>query len=335
MKLHENIQEILDKVLERIEAHKLSDGQYARWLWQDAQGKREMGVNPYGCADAANLLYMLGHFPRYIEERQDWVETMQAMQNKEDGLFHETTHHPLHTTAHVAAALELFDAAPKYRPVAALPALEEGGFEALMAGLDWKNPWPQSHQGAGIYVILNLCGEATPAWNDNYFKWFWDNADPETGFWRKGDFAAEGHAPLYAFMAGGFHYLFNHESAHRPVRYPEKIIDSCLQMYKDSALTPNFGRHANFAEVDWVYCLTRANEQTPYKYLEVRDALRDFAAKYLEFWRNADWQRNESLNDLHMLFGGVCALAELQRVLRGELISDKGLKLVLDRRPFI
>ena len=36
-----------------------------------------------------------------------------------------------------------------------------------------------------------------------------------------------------------------------------------------------------------------------------------------------------------MLFGGVCALAELQQTLRGELISDKPLRLVLDRRPFI
>ena len=48
-----NIQPIVDKILERIEAHKIEDGQYARWLWQDEKGSRELGVNPYGCADAA------------------------------------------------------------------------------------------------------------------------------------------------------------------------------------------------------------------------------------------------------------------------------------------
>lgn len=63
--------------------------------------------------------------------------------------------------------------------------------------------------------------------------------------------------------------------------------------------------------------------------------MRQFTKEYMEFWNNVDWETNESVNDLHLLFGGVCALAELQRVLRGELRSDKPLKLVLDRRPFI
>ena len=38
---------------------------------------------------------------------------------------------------------------------------------------------------------------------------------------------------------------------------------------------------------------------------------------------------------MHRLFGSICALAELQAALPGELRSDKPLKLVLDRRPFI
>ena len=121
----QNIQPVLDKIYERIEAHKIDTGRYARWLWQDANNSRELGVNPYGCADAANLLYMLGHFPRVIDERSEWIEAMREMQDKESGLFYEKTHHPLHTTAHVTAALELFDKAPKHRPTAALPYLEE------------------------------------------------------------------------------------------------------------------------------------------------------------------------------------------------------------------
>lgn len=330
-----DIQPIINKVLERIEAHKVGEGRYARWLWQNSKGSRELGINPYGCADAANLLYMLGHFPKDTAERAEWVSAMQQMQDPQNGLFHESTHHPLHTTAHVTAALELFDAVPKHRPTDALPYLEEGGFEGLMEGLNWKTPWPQSHQGAGIYVILNLCGEATPEWNRAYFNWFWENADPETGFWRKGDYQQEEHAPLYQFMAGGFHYLFNHESAHMPVRYPERMIDSCIWMYRENQTTEKFGKQSNFLEIDWIYCLTRACEQTHHRYDEVMATLRDFTDKYMDFWNTVDWETNESVNDLHLLFGGVCALAELQRVLRGELRSDKPLKLVLDRRPFI
>lgn len=330
-----NIQPIVDKILERIEAHKIEDGKYARWLWQDEKGSRELGVNPYGCADAANLLYMLGHFPRDIEERAKWVETMQGMQDGESGLFHEKTHHTFHTTAHVAAALELFDAAPLYRPTSVLGVLEEGGFARLMDSLDWSQPWRDSHQGAGIYVILNLCGEATPEWNETYFKWFWDNADPETGFWRRGDHRSYENTPFYHFMGGAFHYFFNHESAHMPVRYPERIIDSCIKMYLEDGIGKTFGKKANFLEIDWIYCLTRSMEQCHYRYDEVLDILRRFTADYMEFWNTVDWEKNESVNDMHTLFGGVCGLAELQRVLRGELRSDKPLKLVLDRRPFI
>ena len=70
-------------------------------------------------------------------------------------------------------------------------------------------------------------------------------------------------------------------------------------------------------------------------FAEVREALGDFAQRYLEFWEQVDWEREETVNDLHMLFGGVCGLAELQQTLRGKLPSDIPLKLVLDRRPFI
>ena len=41
------------------------------------------------------------------------------------------------------------------------------------------------------------------------------------------------------------------------------------------------------------------------------------------------------LNDLHMLFGALCCLAELQQALPGRLGTGRPLKLVPDRRPFI
>ena len=82
----QNIQPILDKIYERVKAHKIDTGRYSRWLWQDANGSRELGVNPYGCADAANLLYMLGKFPRVTDERSEWIEAMREMQDKIEAL---------------------------------------------------------------------------------------------------------------------------------------------------------------------------------------------------------------------------------------------------------
>ena len=39
--------------------------------------------------------------------------------------------------------------------------------------------------------------------------------------------------------------------------------------------------------------------------------------------------------DLHLLFGMVCCLAELQQALPGTFRTQRPLRLVLDRRPFI
>lgn len=331
-----DITPIIRNIEQRVAAHQIAAGSYARYLWQDAQNSREVGENPYGCADAANILYTIGAFPRDAEERGQFVGHMRAMQG-EDGLFHEHTHHPIHTTAHCLAALELFDAAPQ-RPCTALAGyLDHERLTALVEGLDWAGrPWSESHQGAGIYVAMNLSGMADAAWNRHYFSWFWENADPATGFWsgRLGHTTCE--APLYQYMAGGFHYLFNHEYARMPLRYPEKVIDSCIAMYDEpDGLPVNFGNKADFIEIDWIFCLTRAQRQTPHRFYEVRERLEDFCGRFLAFWNTVDWEHNETVNDLHTLFGGVCGLAELQQSLRGKLWSDQPLRLVLDRRPFI
>ena len=46
-------------------------------------------------------------------------------------------------------------------------------------------------------------------------------------------------------------------------------------------------------------------------------------------------ETDDGLDDLHALFGTLCALAELQQALPGEIRTARPLRLVLDRRPFI
>lgn len=329
-----NIDALSGKISGIVASHALGGGAYARWIWQNQKQDRALGNNEYGCADAANILYTIGEFP-VGEARRELMDTLASLQDPESGLFTEATHHPIHTTAHCVAAMELFDARPRYPLTALKPYQTVGGLYGLLESLNWTgNPWPQSHQGAGIYAASVLAGEVDLDWQRAYFRWLWEHTDPKYGMSRAGTVDG-GTASLSAHMCGWFHYTFNTEYARQPMRYPERMIDSCLDMYKEHTVSPDFGRMVGFREIDWVFCLNRAARQTAHRFGEVRAALLDFARFYIPWLDSLDPASHDGLNDLHMLFGAVCAVAELQRALPGEIESTVPWRLVLDRRPFI
>ena len=333
-----NIDRIIDKFRKTVASHCLETGVYARWMWQNEQGTRKLGVNEYGCADAANILYTIGDFPQDPEERAAWVRALKGKQDPETGLFREATHHPMHTTAHCLAALELFDAQPDYRLSAYDEFMNKERLEEFLLSLDWIGekitPWSESHRGAGLYAALVITKSAPLEWQKWYFDWLRNNCDPVYGMSLKGA-VDNTKVPVCHHMYGWFHYMFNHNYAHMPFPYPERLIDSCLDMYNRKTMGANFGREIAFQEIDWIFCLNRACRQTGYRFAECQAALEDFAEGFIAYLDEMDYEKHEVFNDLHALFGTVCAVAELQLALPGKLISTVPLKLVLDRRPFI
>lgn len=325
--MKKDINPVIRKVKNVVERHKLAPGVYSRYT--------NMGPNEYGCADAANILYTIGDFPRDMEERQESIKTLQNFQNPDTGLFTEGSHAHLHCTAHCLAALELFDAGSAHRLNGLNEYRTKEGLYQFLEQLPWKDtPWQGAHVGAGLYAAMNLAGEATPEWNDWYFEWLWEESDPETGLWRKGC-----TDKLYHSMGGSFHYLFNVEHARMPIRYPDKMIDTCLKLYNERMMNHSysdvFGRRLGFTEVDWVYCISRSLRQCAHRFDECVETISGFAEGYLDFLLDLDMEMDVRVDDLHSLFGSMCCVAELQRFLPGQIITDKPLKLVLDRRPFI
>ena len=330
-----NIDPIVEKIHRCVRKHELGAGAYARYTRPDEAKGRTVEVNPYGCADAANLLYTIGNFERDPQRRAESIAVMQAMQDPETGLFHESTHHPIHTTAHVLAALELFDAGPLHPAYALEEYRDISKMRAFLDALDWEGePWGQSHRGAGLYAALRLTGRIDTAWQDAYFGWLRENCDERTGIGRRRE---KDCVELPRHLYGWFHYLFCHADAHRPFPYPEKLIDSCLDLYENhrEQMGKGFGKMCSFREVDWVFSLNRVLRQCPHRFDEGKVALRDFAKGFTAYLLRADEETDESLDDLHTLFGAACALAELQQALPGEMNSTVPLRLVLDRRPFI
>lgn len=323
-----NLHKIMTKVMTSVADHSLGQpGQYRR-----APGG---ALDPYGCADAANIFYSVGRFPADPTERAQWVATLQSFQNAEDGLFHDPTHHPFHTTAYCIAALELFEARPRH-PLRGMAHLaEKDALLAFLDGLDWRNnPWNASHQGVGLYAARVLAGEATPEWEDWYFNWLWQEHDPQTGLWRRGCIGDVGGHGIFPHLAGTFQYLSCYEAAHRQVRYPTPLLQTCIRL-RAERLWPSLGRAIGFAEMDWVYCLSRALRHGGDIFREGQHALARFMEDYYWYLRRLDTATCEGWHDLHSLCGVVCCLAELQQALPGNFRSERPLRLVLDRRPFI
>jgi len=304
------------------------------------EGRDETGAprsfeeNAYGCADAANLLYTIGALPRASEEREAWIAVLRGLQDPATGFFRESTHHEIHTTAHCLGALELFDARPSYRLTALAPLRAPGAVEAFLDALDWKGaPWTEAHRGAGLYAALLLAGEADVDFEDRYFAWLAREVDPATGLLRRGCVDPSPAGGVFPHLAGSFHYLFNVEHARRPWPHAAALVDTCLAIRERGAFP--LARRVWFADVDWVYTLSRALRQTDHRFVEGRRTLAEFAETYANFLLGLDPERDEGLDDLHRLFGAVCALAELQQAAPGVLRSPRPLRLVLDRRPFI
>jgi predicted dehydrogenase len=339
-----DIRDILSEARKVVCAHAgTAPGEYHRILKPTKDMGSRTGVTAYGCADAACILYTLDELPVDAAERQAWIGAIQRFQNPETGLFEDGSHHEIHTTAFALGALDFFDARAAH-PLTALHALKEREqMEHFLDNLQWhEEPWLDSHQGAGIYSALVMNREVSREWENWYFDWLWEQEDPATGFWRKGEVTPlenkEAPVPLFHYLGGSFHYLFNLVYARRLQRFPEKAIDTCLEIWKNNH-QPLYGepfcKGISYAEIDWVFYLNRSVRQCGYRFEESRKAIEEAAEKYITHLKQIDYSHDTAFNDLHKLFGMVCALSEFQLALPGQLVTKRPLRQVLDRRPYI
>src|SRR5262249_19557037 len=141
-------------------------------------------------------------------------------------------------------------------------------------------------------------------WQDWYFEWLRNEADPDSGLWRRACVQSGGEPLLFHHLAGSFHYLFNHEYARRPLRYPARMVATCLRIATANMFP--LGRTVGFAEIDWVYCLTRSVRQCGEHFADARAQLQAFAGRYIDYLLGLDPESDQGLNDMHQLFGAVC-----------------------------
>lgn len=76
-----NIDPIVTKIRRCVRKHELGAGAYARYTRPNEEKGQTLAINPYGCADAANLLYTIGDFERDPQRRAESIAAMQKMQD--------------------------------------------------------------------------------------------------------------------------------------------------------------------------------------------------------------------------------------------------------------
>lgn len=352
-----DIRPFIERVKRIVDEHYLGEpGKYKRWLAQDEKGSRDLGASPYGCANAVNILYTIGELPHDLKEREAFIRVLQDFQDQESGLFHNEGNFETHTTAFVSGALNLLDAKPLYKADGFSKYRSKEGLFAFMDEINWsKEPWLGAHLGAGIYGSMILTDSVDDDWEDLYFEWLDENADPMTGLWKRGSLSG---APLFHYLASSFHYVFNYEYARRALPYPNQLLNTCIKAYREGACM-DFAKEIGWPDIDFPYLLAKAQSRSGEKFGETKEILSEIADGLiaqlqcfvadqnpaqsvdsdLSLNPAADPAKrkkiNEALNDLNTLFAIVSALALLQEALPGYIRTSKPLKLVLNKRPFL
>ncbi len=328
-----DLRAFIREVKEIVERHNLGEvGKYARWMKQNEQNNCNLGCVPYGCANAANILYTINEFPEDGKERTAFIKVLQDFQNKDSGIFEDADNFPTHSTAFVSGALALFDAKPFTTVKGFSEYTTKEGLFRFLDNIDWaKQPWLGAHLGSGIYASMILTGTVSDEWEDYYFEWMDSNADPKTGLWKKD--ALEGAEP-FAYLASTFHYIFNYEYAKRAIPYPKELLETCIKAYNDG-VCPDFTTTIGWSNIDFTYMLATAQKRAGIKYDETQQILKEIADGMIPQLLAMNPIDSEDLNDLHNLFAIVCALAVLQDALPGYIRTSKPLQLVLNKRPFL
>ena len=286
----------------------------------------------YGVADMACILYTLEALRPSEKERGEWAAAFQEFQNPETGWLVEKspTHNPLHNTAFALAAMELLDLTPKY-PVKMGDYYDPGVF---LNTLNWKTGvYEDSHKGAGVGAIFALVPElGTPRWFGEFFEACDGLFDPNNGL--MGEQKPPGGD---ADQVGGtFHYSFLYQYFNRHMPYPEKRIDSVIGLQQPDGYW--MATNHLWMTLDALYLMTRTLRYCPHRFEDVRGVARNVMGTLMRDVYSVDGRAKTFVDKLavHSVTAALSIAAEMQEFLgAGEVVTERPLKLVLDRRPFI
>ena len=171
-----------------------------------------------------------------------------------------------------------------------------------------------------------------PKWFADYFAACDDLFDPDNGLMGK-DKPKSGDADQ---IGGSFHYSFLYQYFNRPMPYPDPRIDTVIRLQ----LPGGYWMATNhlWMTLDAIYLLTRTLRYSPHRFDDVRAIVRNVMSILMRDVYSAAGRKQTFTGKLavHSVTAALSIAAEAQQFLGAkEVVTERPLKLVLDRRPFI
>ncbi|GAA2209000.1 hypothetical protein GCM10009850_044580 [Nonomuraea monospora] len=298
----------------------------------------------YGTADAACILYTLDRFDG-IGPAGVWLQALARYQDRRSGYFVDDT--PILPTAHntgfAIGAMQLFEphlhngAAPLGTLSFAEPMRDTSWTERFFNTLDWRS---RCYEAGEIVTGLastfyNVTGVVERRWFDWLVSYIESaKLDATTGLAGLGK-PEQGDLDQ---IGGTFHFDFVWAALHRTLPHAQARAKTLLGLQKTGGLWDE--HNPWWLTFDSIYMLGRTLPHVPGDLADrVREAIAKavtaLAARALDSGtRTKDFV--DHWQGVHMLTGALSAFAYAQQVFGTETLrTDRPLRLVLDRRPYI
>jgi hypothetical protein len=179
------------------------------------------------------------------EQRNEWLDYLIAGQDEETGLYIDpifkseertSAQHTdellfWHSTTFILSAVKVLGGMPKYPVSAVHDILTPKRMVSFIERLPWEqSTWVVGNWTYGIgSLVAHDYGVTQEPANleamDAFFDWHDSHQLPDTGWWDLG-----GNQPVRHQQYGGYHTLMVYWMYDRPVRNPDKMIESTLSL---------------------------------------------------------------------------------------------------------
>ncbi|MEQ9286368.1 MAG: hypothetical protein RIG77_05640 [Cyclobacteriaceae bacterium] len=283
------------------------------------------GVDLYSSCDIAIARSIMGEDLMGTltdDERRQWIGCINSYQNGFDGSYsNRYGHSKLHANGMVIGALGILGGKQRYnvKLYDAFNTIEKVG--PWLENIDWSKQWGSSHLFWGGIHCFSLSKSCSVGWLGYVFEWLNDNLDQNTGWWRKGTQYSDRHQPL----GGSAHILPIYQHHSRTFPYPERVIDSVLDMQLANGRW--LGREKDrmqvmhYLELDALYVLKYTMKFAPnYRNTDITKAVERYASLVEEYWESigSGWKKLHP----HRILSAVGNFGLLQHFLPGRFEDD-------------